>query len=151
MSETDYEGFWERVEERENDLSWLRETAPDGSPLDELQVRIPLEAGWITELRALDGGPYYVTADSGEQIPPNFYAGIDPKAIAEAAKAAKAAPPENVTPDGKTVLPPEQESHLKNSGPAGRKLLERLERGLEASTPKLREAMQERRRKEGLL
>ncbi len=143
--------FWERVERRENDLSWLHETKPDGSPLDDVDIRMPLEPAWMTELRTLEGGPYYVTPDSGEEVPPDFYADVDPAGVRRDAEAATQKPPEVVTPDGKTVLPDDQRALLEHSGPAGRKLLEELERGLEAGTPEFREAIQERRRRAGLL
>lgn len=150
MSEFDKD-FWERVAKRENDLSWLHETASDGSPLDDFDIRMPLEPGWMTELRVMDGGPYYVTADSGEQIPPDFYADVDANAVVRSAETANQQPPEMITPEGNVVIPSEQRKLLEGSGPAGRKLLEKLARGLEASTPEFREAIQKRRRKAGLL
>jgi hypothetical protein len=153
MGEADIDKeFWERVEQSENDLSWLHETKPDGSPLDELEVKMPLEPAWVTEMRTLDGGPYYVTADSGQQVPPDFYAGIDCGALPELIEASDELERETtVEPDGSLRLPEKMRERLDSSGPGGVRLLTALERGLEASSPELRKRIQERRRKEGLL
>jgi hypothetical protein len=137
--------------DRSRELDWLDEVAPDGMPLDDTDVRILDESPVITEARVLAGGPYYITADSGEQVPTDFYADIDDDALTQAVETANQDPPEAFTPDGKATIPSEQRELLEQGGPAAQKLLEAIDRGLETTTPELNEAVDERLRRAGFI
>ena len=55
------------------------------------------------------------------------------------------------TPEGQVVIPDEQRDYLAGGGPAAQQLLETLNRGLEATTPKLEAASVDRLFRAGLL
>lgn len=134
---------------------WI-DIADQGPDLGEEEwgdEKVPIldEPPFLTQIRNMDGGPYYVTADSGVQVPTDFFANIDEGAVRRAVEVANKQPPEGVTPDGKATIPPEQRTLLERGGPAGKALLAAIDRGLDASTPELEEASQERLRKAGLL
>jgi hypothetical protein len=133
---------------------WL-DTADDGPPLgepelDDIDAPILDEPPFVTMVRNMEGGPYHIAPDSGEQVPTDFYAKVSKRALRRAAEFAKDRPGE-VTPEGKAVIPAEERKFLEKTGPAGQKLLETLERGLEATTPELEEAVENRLRDAGLL
>ncbi len=118
---------------------WLdiADAGPDlGEPeWDDARVPILEEPPFVTELRRMEGGPWYLMPDSGEQVPTDFYADIDSRALEDAIKFAKKRPAKAFTPDGKAAIPANVRELLENGGYAAQALLETLERGLDAATP----------------
>jgi hypothetical protein len=148
-----YEDWYERYKEnpyldRSADLGWLDMTKPDGTPLDDEQIPILDEPPFVTEVRMMPGGPYYIFPDSAIQMPTDFLAGINTADLYDAVDFANSRP-EGVTEEGEA--PSEEEEHralLRDGGPAAKKLLGLLERG---TAPDFETAVRERMEEVGLL
>jgi hypothetical protein len=136
--------------DRSDDLSWLDITRDDGTPLDDEEIPILDEPPFVTQVRMMTGGPYYILPDSGEQIPSDFFAHIDLDTVKEALENANKRH-EEVDPDGKAVLPEDHRSYLEKGGPAAKKLLATLQRGIDATTPDFEKAVEKRMSDTGLL
>jgi hypothetical protein len=152
------ENYEERLDEirsdpyrdRSADLTWLDMTKDDGTPLDDEEIPILDEPPFVTQVRMMEGGPYYILPDSGEQVPTDFFAHIDLDSVREGIEAANARS-EEVTPEGKAILPEAHVTHLERGGPAAAKLLTVLQRGIDATTPEFEEAVHQRMSDAGLL
>lgn len=136
--------------ERPPELRWLDFEADSDIPPPDWAIPILEESPTVTEVRNMEGGPWYLMPDSGEQVPPDFYADIDKDAARRALKVARQKPAKMFTPDGKAVVPADVRELLKKGGLAGDALLKTLERGLEATTYEIREAANKRLRRRWL-
>jgi hypothetical protein len=111
--------------------------AADESELADAQVKIP-ESPHVVSLRNSKGGPYYLAPDSAEPLPSGMWSELDPeKVIAEA----KRMNTELTQVEHATPVPAALRQHLEHGGPAAQKLLETLDRGLEASSTELLDAL----------
>jgi hypothetical protein len=136
-------------EDRSEDLSWLDQTKRDGTPLDDEDVPILDEPPFVTQVRSMEGGPYLIAPDSGEQVPTDFFQGSTKESMEQALEVASQRP-DHVTADGKRILIPETTRLLESGGPAAKKLLETLRRGIDATTPKFEAAVHKRMRDAGI-
>jgi|GEM_PF-4786265 len=136
--------------DRSADLTWLDMTRDDGTPLDDEEIPILDEPPFVTQVRTMEGGPYYILPDSGEQVPTDFFAHIDLESVREAIDDANSRP-EKVTPEGEAILPEDHVRYLQQGGPAAAKLLATLRRGIDATTPEFEEAVHRRMSDAGLL
>jgi hypothetical protein len=142
---------YDPYKDRSDDLDWLDDTYADGTPLDDEDIPILDEPPVITQARTAEGGPWYITADSGEMVPTDFYAGIDLDAIDEAVDIANEQPEELIMPDGKAWVSDDVRDLLGKAGLAGSKLLEALERDPNKPNPKIEKASKKRLRDAGVL
>ncbi len=144
MSETSSPEQPGAVRDNPHDLGWLDIAPVAGGPeLPDEQVPILDEPPIITEARRLPGGPYLVAPDSAEQMPTDFLAIEGDDGIKNVVKLAEATALRVTVPD-------EQRKYLEEGGQASKLLLETLQRGLEAATPKLEAVSIDRLTKAGL-
>jgi hypothetical protein len=112
---------------------------------------MPLEPPHVTELRNAEGGPYYLAPDSAEPVPPEIWDGLDDEVVVEQVIETQNHQGDLSATDKQPMfLLPKDRTYLKAGGPAAKKLLETLDRGLEATTPELDEAIEAKLRKAGL-
>lgn len=133
---------------------WLdtADLAPQaGAEWGDADVPIIDERPLFTQARELEGGPYSVMPDGAEQVPTNFYSGIDSSALVRAVKLANEMPPQVVTSEGTAPIPGDQRSLLKSGSEAGKLLLDTIDRGANASSNELERAVMLRMRGAGLI
>jgi hypothetical protein len=123
----------------------------EGKELGDAEVPIVDERPVFKQGRDMEGGPYNVMPDGGEQVPTDFYAGIDLDAIGRAVAVANMQPPEVVTPEGKATIPEEQRTLLEQGSDAAKQLLVTIDRGPNATSEDLERAVHSRMRDAGLI
>jgi hypothetical protein len=120
-----------------HDLRWL-DIAPvaGGSELADEEVPLLDEPPVVTEARSLPGGPYLLAPDSAEQMPTDFLAVEGESGVDDVIQLAQSRAQAGST----SVVSDSLRAYLESGGEASRLLLETLNRGLEAATPKLEAA-----------
>ena len=115
--------------------SWLNLAPEPGKPeLDDSAIPVPEESPFVTHMRDAPGGPYIVAPDSTDWVPPEALAVplADLKKVEERVLETSDALKEE-SPEGQVLVPRVQREFLrKTNDPAAIKLLEVLERGVEA-------------------
>lgn len=131
---------------------WRAVAPGPGAPeLADEQIPIPLEPPRITELRHAKGGPYLLAPDSAEPVPPEMWNGLDDLVVYEQAQQIEqrlADPHARHLPA--RLMCARERGALKSGGPAARRLLDTLDRGLEATTRELDAAIEAQLRDQGL-
>jgi hypothetical protein len=113
---------------------------PGGEELELTDAAVPIpDAPHLVTLKSSRGGPYYLAPDSAEPLPTGMWAELDPEAVMEEADRI------NKRFDSEDALPLDVPSNvrkwLEDGGPASMKLLETLDRGLEAASTELLDAL----------
>jgi hypothetical protein len=127
---------------------WVAVAPKPGDPeLHDEEIPFPLEPPHITALRQAKGGPYYLAPDSTEPVPPEIWDGIDANSVI---KQAERSQKHNEDAGSNAPLRRDDRDRLKQGNQAAQLLLTTLDRGLEATTPELDEAVKEKLRKQGL-
>jgi hypothetical protein len=129
---------------------WLKmPPKPDGTPLEDDEIPIPIESPFVTMLRDDLGGPY-VFPDSTDWIPPETLAVHDPKLVEDLARKRNAERAREGISSDSVDVPRAQRSLLERSArddPAAAMLLRTLDRGMETTTAKIDEAVDKRLRR----
>ena len=118
----------------------------DGKELGDADVPVVDERAVFTQARDMEGGPYSVMPDGGEQVPTDFYAGIDLAAVGRAVTVANSQPAEVITPEGKAAIPEDQRALLEQGSDAAKILLKTIDRGPNATSKELERAVHSRMR-----
>ena len=88
----------------------------------------------IERLRSGGDGPYYIAPDSVEPLPSGMWSSLDPAAVQREAdrfpRSDWPTTPEDSTVFTRNAVPRPQREFLQGRGPAAKRLLEDLERGL---------------------
>jgi hypothetical protein len=131
------------------DAPWL--VQPDGAPEPrDGDVKVPIEPPYVTKLRDAPEGlrPFIVAPGSADWAPPDLLAVRDTSVVETNTERRNAMLEQDNGEQGQVRLPAAQRRYLDEAAhDAAKKLLQVLDRGMEASSRELDEAVLERRRK----
>jgi hypothetical protein len=123
---------------------WLRRPPGPEGELDDAQIEVPIESPFVAQMRDAPGGPYVVAPDSADWVPPDTLAVADAKKVEEHSLRRG----EERASSSTSEVPELQRAFLEGlEDPAADRLLEVLERGVEATTAPLDEAVARRSRR----